>query len=60
MVLANIVTINWETIFDVDGGAGISDVKIDKAKGMSKFDIETIDIVKFIQDKLLLWIWLKC
>ena len=29
-------------------------MKIDKAKGMSKFDIETIDIVKFIQDKLLL------
>ena len=53
MVLENIVTINSEANFDVDGGAGITDVKIDKAKGMSKFDIETIDIAKFIQDKLL-------
>ena len=35
-------------------------MRIDKAKGMSKFDIETIDIAKFIQDKLLLYIWLKC
>ena len=47
------VTIYSETNFDVDGGAGITNVKIDKAKGMSKFDIETIDIAKFIQDKLL-------
>ena len=47
------VTIYSETNFDVDGGAGITGVKIRKAKGMSKFDIETIDIAKFIQGNLL-------
>ena len=47
------VTIYSETNFDVDWGAGITDVKIRKAKGMSKYDIETIDIAKFIQDNLL-------
>ena len=47
------VTIYSETHFDVDGGARITDVRIRKAKVMSKYDIETIDIAEFIQDNLL-------
>ena len=47
------VTIYSETDFDLDWGAGIIDLAINKTKGMTTYEVDTVDIVAFINSTIL-------